>query len=70
MAALAADRVVHRLLPFVFAPLLMGQSCGLDVDKERGEPCTRDEECITGLECLGGVCDSPVRDGGQDDDAS
>lgn len=48
----------------------MGQSCGLDVDKERGEPCTRDEECITGLECLGGVCDSPIRDGGQDDDAS
>jgi len=45
----------------------MGPSCGLEVERELGEPCTRDTECTDGLRCLGGVCDTPASDGGQDD---
>ena len=59
---------MHRLLPFVFAPFLMGQSCGLSVERQRGEPCTRDRDCDeeSGLACIGGVCGSAAVDAGPD----
>jgi hypothetical protein len=58
-----------RLLAFLLlTPLLMAPSCGLDSDKERGEPCTADSECDeeAGLTCRGGICDAQAGDAGTD----
>ncbi len=36
--------------------LLMSGCQDLEIEKTRGEPCTRTEQCEEGLTCLAGVC--------------
>jgi hypothetical protein len=48
------------LVATLLAAVSMGPSCGSDFgDKGTGEPCTRDGECLEGLECVGGTCRAP-----------
>ena len=54
---------------FAMAFLLGALSCGLEPVSNRateGEPCTRSDECVSGLTCSGGVCRG-VEDGGAQD---
>lgn len=47
--------------------LLRGEACGTEVgNKGIGEPCTRDSECLDGLECAAGTCREPREDAGRD----
>lgn len=40
-----------------FFVLSMLGACGGDITpKVLNEPCTRDDQCVEGLECLAGVC--------------
>lgn len=47
------------------------RSCGYEPEplKREGEPCTRTDECQSGLECRGGVCMVEIVDAGTDPDA-
>lgn len=50
----------------LIAAFLLTETCGQQAgEKGIGEPCTRDEECLEGLVCVGGVCHSPP-DAGDD----
>ena len=56
------------VLLFLVVPCLAAPTCGGGIgDKLEGEPCTRDDECGLGLECIGGVCDTQEEDAGEED---
>jgi len=43
----------------VFGLLALLFACGDDIgSKKAGEPCTRSDQCMQGLECMDGVCRS------------
>jgi hypothetical protein len=48
----------------------MSAGCGSDMaDKVAGQPCTRTDQCATGLHCSGGSCVALLKpDAGADDD--
>ena len=49
---------------------IMFAACTSDMaDKLAGQPCTRSDQCASGLRCSGGSCVLSSRDGGGDDDA-
>ena len=49
----------------------MSAACTSDmVDKLAGEPCTRSDQCASGLRCSGGSCvPATIRDSGAGEDA-
>ena len=69
-----ASGVVRHALLFGFASLsLVGRAydCGAVDSSSSGvnAPCTRDNDCASGLTCQGGVCTGPAVDAGAPDAA-
>ena len=64
--AIVASMVGRSLWLLLTLVLAFSASCGRNiVAKELDEPCTRTEQCETGLECKAGVC-LPISDAGVD----
>ena len=51
--------------------LCMAPECGFaNGDKAVGVPCTRSPECMVGLSCIMGMCQTALDDGGVSHDAA